>query len=123
MTGWGIVAIIFSVLGVVTPTLGIGFSALSGLLLIWGIKYKDQLCLASCILNLLNLTILSPMTFLAIFSKNESIFLPPKHELQLVYFSIIFIQFVGLFLWRRAHKPSVCSVENQRSKARIEPKL
>ncbi|MBY8260350.1 hypothetical protein KW525_05125 [Vibrio fluvialis] len=119
MNPFGIVAIVTSVLGIVTPTLGMAFSGVSGLFALFALKSKDSFAQSSLILNLLNLTVFSPFTFASIFSK--SVFFN-TNQLKIVYGLILVIQVIGLVLWWLYSKENEVT-EQDKLKERIEPKL
>lgn len=119
MNPFGIVAVVTSVLGIVTPTLGMVFSGVSGLFALFALKSKDAFAQSSLILNVLNLTVLSPVTFASIFSK--SVFFD-TYQLKIVYGLILFVQVIGLVLWWIYSKENE-STEQDKPRERIEPKL
>ncbi|HBC3895850.1 TPA: hypothetical protein KD857_002197 [Vibrio parahaemolyticus] len=96
MTAFGIVAILLSVLGVITPVMGFLLSALSGFLAILVSKRLDPLANAALVINWLNLTILSPLTVSAMFNP---MFVTDWSNI-IVYTICVLIQLTGLVLWR-----------------------
>ncbi len=125
MTALGIVAIITCVLGIITPTAGIILSGLSGIFAIFSLKCKDPLAQAALILNLFNLSIFSPYTVMAIFSKDTLPFWRVTPSMKLVYWIITCIQLVGILLWYLYSKDHENQGErpSDKLKQRIEPRL
>ena len=99
MTAFGIVAIFLSVLGVGIPIMGVLLSGLSGLFSLFASKKLDPLANAALIINLLNLTVLSPHTVGAIFNPTPSLFAMGDGTM-VVYIICVLIQLIGFALWR-----------------------
>lgn len=123
MTAFGIVAIIISVLGIITPTVGVILSGLSGIFAMFSLKYRDSFAQAALILNLLNLSIFSPYTVMAIFSQKTLPFLGNLQEMKVAYWIITCIQLIGIILWYLYSKEEEEEQPVDKSKQRIEPRL
>ncbi|ELB2855497.1 hypothetical protein [Vibrio alginolyticus] len=102
MTAFGIVAILLSVLGVITPVMGFLLSALSGFLAIMISKRLDPMANAALVINWLNLTIFSPFTVSAMFS---SAFGTDWANIT-IYTICVLVQLTGLLLWRVNYRKS-----------------
>lgn len=99
MTAFGIVAVLLSVLGVVTPILGVLLSGFSGFLAILISNKLDPLANTALIINLLNVTIFSPRTVGAIFNPTP-FFYAIGDRTMVVYIICVLIQLIGILLWR-----------------------
>ncbi|WP_423841136.1 hypothetical protein ONE56_16755 [Vibrio mytili] len=102
MTAFGIVSILLSVLGVMTPILGFLLSALSGFFSILAFRRTDPLANAALIINILNLTVLSPHTVLVMIQPTP--FLGIDSKFLFIYIVSLLIQFVGIALWYFNHR-------------------
>lgn len=120
MNAFGIVAIVTSVLGIVTPTMGILLSGLSGFFALFSLRVRDPFAQGSIILNILNLTLLSPVTVLSIFSNKYQWF--QTDGLKAVYWIILLLQLVGIVLWYLYAKDETEEAE-VKSKERVEPRM
>ncbi|ENS4969441.1 hypothetical protein ACE1GQ_001665 [Vibrio fluvialis] len=120
MNAFGVVSIVTSVLGIITPTMGILLSGVSGIFALFALKAKDSLAQGSLILNILNLTILSPVTVMSLFSKPV---LFQTNELKVIYWLILILQGIGILLWWYYSKEQVKEVQKDREKKRAEPYL
>lgn len=120
MNAFGIVAIVTSVLGIVTPTMGILLSGLSGFFALFALKVRDPFAQGSIILNILNLTLLSPVTVLSIFSNKYQWF--QTDGLKAVYWIILLLQLVGIVLWYLYSKDEMEGTE-VKPKERVEPRI
>lgn len=120
MNAFGIVAIFISVLGVFTPIVGVFLSGISGFFALFALKEKDTLAQSSIILNLLNLTILSPMTFGSVLSK--SVFIQ-NSDFKVIYAIVFLIQIVGVVLWRKHSRANDTTKDKHKPKKRFEPKF
>ena len=121
-TGLGLASVILAAFAIFLP-MGFMVSGISGVLAICVYKYRDSYALCALILNIANLTFLSPVTFTAVMSSMSD-----KHINHIVkidsgaialYWLIFLAQVVGIYL-------NFKSKENRQPKKksiRIEPKL
>lgn len=124
-TALGLVAVILAVLGLMTPFAGIFISGLSGLFAVSVYKHRDSYALAALVLNLLNLTLFSPQTLLMVIGPKDTsilsnmLFADTDNSMRYIYFSMFFLQIIGLVLYARGNRTAV----KVKKRSKIEPTL
>ncbi|SON48612.1 hypothetical protein [Vibrio tapetis] len=123
-TGLGLSSVILAVCGIFVP-MGFLLSGISGALALSSYKYRDSYAVAALILNIANLTVLSPVTLITVLSSRPELLQGSiDKEIRLIYGIIFTIQIIGLRLHsKRKVEREIINKSDESKKERIEPKL